>query len=100
MDTAEELWVGSVRRYRERERRELRAAWYGWHLDQADRHRRTLEELVSHHETQAARLCEEAHAPARVGEMGVGAASFQPSEEMNKVYRVGSEGSHGLKQSP
>jgi hypothetical protein len=56
---AEEAWMASERRYEERRRRENQAAWYGWHLDQAERHRRTLEDLIRHHETQAARLCEE-----------------------------------------
>ena len=55
----EEAWMESERRYDEKRRRENRAAWHGWHLDQAERHRRTLEELIRHHETQAARLCEE-----------------------------------------
>jgi hypothetical protein len=55
----EEAWVESERRYEERRRREKRARWYGWHLDQAERHRRTLENLIKHHETQAERLCEE-----------------------------------------
>jgi hypothetical protein len=57
---AEEAWMESERRYEEKRRRENRAAWYGWHLDQAERHRRTLEDLITHHETQAKRLCEEA----------------------------------------
>jgi hypothetical protein len=61
-----EMWAGSVHRYHERRRQEVRAQWYGWHLDQAERHRRTLEDLIAHHETQAARLCEApGHAPAR-----------------------------------
>jgi hypothetical protein len=55
----EEAWVESERRSEENRRREQRAAWYGWHLDQVERHRRTLEELIWHHEAQAARLCEE-----------------------------------------
>jgi hypothetical protein len=40
----EELWMESVRRYQERERRQISAdaEWYGWHCDQAVRHRRTL----------------------------------------------------------
>jgi len=58
-DEQEDLWADSVRRHHERRRRAVRAQWYGWHLDQAERHRRTLEELVVHHEAQAARLCEE-----------------------------------------
>jgi hypothetical protein len=56
---AEEAWAESERRYDGRRRRENHAAWYGWHLDQAERHRRTLEDLIRHHETRAARLCEE-----------------------------------------
>jgi len=54
-----EAWMESERRYEEQRRQENRAAWYGWHLDQAERHRRTLEGLITHHETQAERLCEE-----------------------------------------
>jgi len=30
----------------------------GWHMDQAERHRRTLEALISHHETKAEKLLE------------------------------------------
>ena len=33
-----------------------RRAWAEWHRGQADRHRRTLTDLVSHHEEQAERL--------------------------------------------
>jgi len=54
----EEAWMESERRHNEKRERENRAAWYGWHLDQAERHRRTLEGLIKHHETQAERLCE------------------------------------------
>ena len=43
-------------RYNERERRQIRAEWYGWHCDQAERHRRTLEYLVAYHEEQAQKL--------------------------------------------
>jgi hypothetical protein len=65
-----EMWAGSVRRYHERRRQEARAQWYGWHLDQAERHRRTLEDLIAHHEEKAARLCEDpvSPAPARGGQ--------------------------------
>jgi hypothetical protein len=56
---ANEAWMESERKYDENRRRENRAAWYGWHLDQAERHRRMLEDLIAHHETQAKRLCEE-----------------------------------------
>jgi hypothetical protein len=55
----EEAWMESERRYNDKRQQENKAAWYGWHLDQAERHRRTLEELVRQHEAQAARLCEE-----------------------------------------
>ena len=53
---AEEAWMESERRYDEQRRQENRAAWYGWHLDQAERHRRTLEGLIAHHEQHAAGL--------------------------------------------
>ena len=49
----EEAWMESERKYEEKRRRENQAAWYGWHLDQAERHRRTLEGLLAHHEAQA-----------------------------------------------
>jgi hypothetical protein len=55
-DEREELWRESVRRHNERVREENRAAWCEYHQGQAERHRRTLEELVAHHETQAAKL--------------------------------------------
>jgi len=55
-DEREELWKESVRAYTARRRQEMRADWHGWHLEQADRHRRTLEDLISHHQTQAAKL--------------------------------------------
>ncbi len=57
-DEIEPGYVESVRRYNAQRRREIRAAWYGWHLDQAERHRRTLGELVSFHEAQAAKMME------------------------------------------
>jgi hypothetical protein len=57
-DEQEDLWKGSVRAYTARRREELRAAWTSYHEDQAQRHRRTLQDLINHHETQAAKLCE------------------------------------------
>ncbi len=51
-------YLESVRRYNARRQRANRALWYGWHIDQAERHRRTLQQLIAHHEAQAARLCE------------------------------------------
>jgi hypothetical protein len=35
---------------------ETRRAWAQWHKAQAERHRRTLTDLVGHHEEQAERL--------------------------------------------
>ena len=59
-DTAEEeAWVKSERRRDAHRRAENRAAWYGWHMDQAERHRRNLGALVAQHEAAAERLIEE-----------------------------------------
>src|SRR5215208_4674032 len=52
-DERDELWKESVRAHTARRREEMRA---DWHLEQADRHRRTFEDLISHHQTQAAKL--------------------------------------------
>ena len=57
-DEQEELWKASVRAYTARKREELRVAWASYHEGQAERHRRTLEDLIAHHEAQAAKLCE------------------------------------------
>jgi hypothetical protein len=57
-DKREELWKASVRTYTIRRREEMRAAWASYHEDQAERRRHTLEDLITHHETQAAKLCE------------------------------------------
>jgi hypothetical protein len=54
----QELWMKTVKAYNERERRQIRAEWYGWHCDQAERHRRTLAALIAHHEGKAQRLLE------------------------------------------
>jgi hypothetical protein len=56
--TLEASYVESVRRFNARVRAENRAAWSEYHRDQAGRLRRNLEDLITHHETQAARLCE------------------------------------------
>jgi len=53
----EELWKESVRAYTARRREKMRTAWTSYHEGQAERHRRTLQDLIAHHETQAARLC-------------------------------------------
>jgi hypothetical protein len=57
-DEREELWKASVRAYTIRRRQEMRAAWASYHEGRAERHRRTLQDLIAHHETQAAKLCE------------------------------------------
>ena len=53
---SEELWHESVRRYNLERERNLRAEWCSYHQDQAARHRRTLEALISRHEEAAAKL--------------------------------------------
>jgi hypothetical protein len=57
-DELEPSYMEGVNRYNARKREENRQAWASFHEGQAERHRRTLEDLISHHETQAARLCE------------------------------------------
>jgi len=56
-DEREELWKASVRAYTARRREEMRAAWTSYHEGQAERHLRTLQDLIAHHEMQAAKLC-------------------------------------------
>jgi hypothetical protein len=58
-DEFEPFYMESVRRYNDRRREEMRAAWASYHEGQAERHRRTLQDLIAHHETQVAKLCEE-----------------------------------------
>ena len=57
-DEESELWRESVRAYEEERRQMARAEWHLHHTLQAERLRRTLEELASHHESEAARLME------------------------------------------
>ena len=57
-DEHEELWKASVRAYEEQRRQVARLEWHRFHRGQAERHRRTLEDLIGHHETQAERLCD------------------------------------------
>ncbi len=57
-DELEPGYLESVRRFNARQRAENRAAWSEYHRDQAERLRRNLQDLIAHHETQAARLCE------------------------------------------
>jgi hypothetical protein len=64
-DERDELWKASVAAYNARRREENRQAWASFHEGQAERHRRTLEDLITHHETQAARLCADSGARGR-----------------------------------
>jgi hypothetical protein len=58
-DEREELWKQSVDAYNEKRRRMARLEWHAFHCGQAERHRRTLEELISYHETRAQSLLTE-----------------------------------------
>ena len=55
-DEESELWQASVRAYEEKRRQAARLEWHLHHTAQAERLRRTLETLASHHEEQAAKL--------------------------------------------
>ena len=55
-DTLEASYAEFVRRFNTRRRTVNRDAWVNYHLDQAQRHRAVLEDLVSHHEREAERL--------------------------------------------
>jgi hypothetical protein len=50
-----ELWIGSVERYHEKRRQEIRAKWFAFHSDMSELHRRLSEE----HAAKAEKLCEE-----------------------------------------
>ncbi len=52
----EELYAESVRRYQERRRKESRAAWASYHLNQAARLEATAAELAAFHRAQALAL--------------------------------------------
>ena len=54
----EEARRESVRAYEEKRRQVARLEWHAFHCGQAERLRATLQALVEHHETQAAKLCE------------------------------------------
>ena len=56
LDEESELWQASVRAYEEKRRQAARLEWHLHHTAQAERLRRTLEALASHHEEQAAKL--------------------------------------------
>ena len=55
-DEESELWQAGVRAYEEKRREAACLEWHLHHIAQAERLRRTLEALASHHEEQAARL--------------------------------------------
>ncbi len=55
-DELEPSYLESVRRFNARVRAENRAAWSEYHRDQAQRLRRNLEDLITRHEAEAARL--------------------------------------------
>jgi hypothetical protein len=55
-DEESELWQASVRAYEEKRRQAACLEWHLHHTAQAERLRRTLEALASHHEEQAAKL--------------------------------------------
>jgi hypothetical protein len=52
----EEAWKESARVYNEKQRVQARYEWHLHHTAQAERLRRTLEDLIAHHELEAARL--------------------------------------------
>jgi hypothetical protein len=55
-DEESELWQASVRAYEEKRRQAARLERHLHHTSHAERLRRTLETLASHHEEQAANL--------------------------------------------
>jgi hypothetical protein len=61
-DEESELWKESVRAYEEKRRQVARLEWRAFHCGQAERHRRTLEELINYHEMQAQSLLTEGEA--------------------------------------
>jgi hypothetical protein len=52
------LWQESVKRYEEERLKAARLEWHAFHCGQAERHRATLQALIEHHESEAARLME------------------------------------------
>jgi hypothetical protein len=68
-----ELWQENEDRYNEQRRLQNRYEWHAYHCGQAERHRRTLEELIARHEEQAAKLLDEGR-PNEASEADTGAA--------------------------
>jgi hypothetical protein len=56
----EEAWAESARRHAEKRRQDNEAAWYAFHLSQAERIERTAAELAANHRACAEALTEEA----------------------------------------
>ena len=54
-----DLWQESAKAYEEKRHQMARLEWHLHHTAQAERLRRTLEALASHHEEQAAKLIED-----------------------------------------
>lgn len=52
----EPSYAASVRRFNARREEENRQAWAAFHESQAERHRRTLQQLVADHEHKAMKL--------------------------------------------
>ena len=57
-DEESRLWQESVKRYEEERLKVARLEWHAFHCGQAERHRATLQALIEHHESEAARLME------------------------------------------
>jgi hypothetical protein len=51
----EEQWQKAERRMQEKRRIQARYEWHAFHCDQAERHRRTLQRLIEHHEQEASK---------------------------------------------
>jgi hypothetical protein len=51
-----DLWLESVRAYHEKRQRENVAAWYAFHMEQAERIQRTASALISEHREKAEAL--------------------------------------------
>jgi hypothetical protein len=49
----EPAWKETERAYQEKRRQRARLEWHAHHVDQASRLRRTLEDLIEHHEQEA-----------------------------------------------
>ncbi len=53
---AEAMWAESCRVYADGQRREMRARWYAFHMDQAERIERTAAALAGEHRARAEAL--------------------------------------------